>query len=97
MSLLAAISDLDRKIASLVAAVESGAEIAALTDQLTRRSAERVGLQAQLRGENSAERLTVAEMEKALGDLGGHRRDPAEGTTCDEGKALRFVGSAARI
>lgn len=45
--------------------VESGAEIAALTDQLTKRSAERAGLQAQLRGENSAERLTVLEMEKA--------------------------------
>lgn len=70
-SLQAAISDLDRKIASLVAAVESGAEIAALTDQLSKRSAERAGLQAQLRGENSAERLTVVEMEKALADLGG--------------------------
>lgn len=70
-SLRAAISELDRKIASLVAGVESGAEIAALTDQLSKRSAERAGLQAQLRGESSAERLTVAEMEKALTDLGG--------------------------
>jgi hypothetical protein len=40
-SLLAAISDLDHKIASLAAAVESEAEIAALTDQLSKRSAER--------------------------------------------------------
>ena len=70
-SLRAAISTLDRKIASLVAAVESGVEIAALTDQLSKRSAERAGLQAQLRGEKSAERLTVVEMEKALADLGG--------------------------
>jgi len=31
---------------------ESGAEIAALTDQLSRRSAERAGLQAQLRASN---------------------------------------------
>jgi site-specific DNA recombinase len=54
-----------------VAAVESGAEIAALTDQPSKRSAERAGIQAQLRGENSAERLTVVEMEKALADLGG--------------------------
>jgi site-specific DNA recombinase len=71
VSLRAKISELDRKIASLVAAVESGAEIAALTDQLSRRSAERAGLQAQLRGEQSAERLTVEEIRKALADLGG--------------------------
>ena len=70
-SLWTRIRDLDRKIASLVAAVESGAEITALTDQLAKRSAERAGLQARLRGENSAERLTVEEMEKALADLGG--------------------------
>jgi site-specific DNA recombinase len=70
-SLRAAISELDRKIASLVAAIEGGAEIAALTDQLSKRSSERAGLLAQLRGENSAERLTVAEIEKALTDLGG--------------------------
>jgi site-specific DNA recombinase len=51
--------------------VESGAEVAALTDEPSRRSAERAGLQAELRGENSAERLTVMEMERALADLGG--------------------------
>lgn len=70
-SLKAKISELDRKIASLVAAVESGAEIAALTDQLSRRTAERAGLQAQLRGQQSAERLTVEEISRALADLGG--------------------------
>lgn len=67
----ARIAELDRKIASLITAVESGAEIAALTDQLARRSKERDGLIAQLRGEQSAEPLTTAEMEKVVADLGG--------------------------
>jgi site-specific DNA recombinase len=55
----------------LVAAVQSGAEIAGLTAQLSKRGAERAGLQAQLPKENSAERLTGAEMETALADLWG--------------------------
>jgi hypothetical protein len=38
------IADLDRKITALVTAVESGGDIAALTEQLSRRSRERDGL-----------------------------------------------------
>ena len=38
---------------------------------MSRRSAEQAGLQAQLRAEQSTEKLTVMEPEKALADLGG--------------------------
>lgn len=43
------IADLDQKITALVSAVETGGEISALTEQLSRRSREREGLVARLR------------------------------------------------
>lgn len=65
------IADLDRKIAALVTAVESGGDIAALTEQLSRRSRERDGLQARLRATPDPAQPTPAEMSAALAELGG--------------------------
>ncbi len=77
------IADLDRKITALVTAVESGGDIAALTEQLSRRSRERDGLQARLRATPDPAQPTPAEMTAALAELGGvgallARSDPAD-------------------
>jgi hypothetical protein len=42
-----------------------------VSDQLKRRSAERAGLEAQPRQERGQDRITKAEMQKALDELGG--------------------------
>jgi hypothetical protein len=98
-SLRAATSTLDGKIASLVAGRCRRKRIG---DRRTERSA----VQAQRRTGRSAGTVAGGEIRRAAhrdGDgegprrLGRHRRDPAEGTTGDEGAALRFVGSAARV
>ncbi len=79
------IAELDRKITALIAAVESGADLAVLTDQLTSRVRERDGLRARLSANDRPRPLSTAEMETALADLGGLSKvlalaEPAERT-----------------
>lgn len=62
---------LDRKISGLVAAVEAGADLPQLTDQLKRRARERAGLEAQLRALPQERRLGAGELRAAIEDLGG--------------------------
>jgi hypothetical protein len=65
------IADLDRKVSSLLAAIELGADLPQLTDQLRRRAAERAGLEAQLRAVPRERHLTSEEMREAIAHLGG--------------------------
>jgi hypothetical protein len=62
---------LDRRIAALVAAVEAGADIPELTDQLKRRAKERAGLEARLRSLPQQKALSADELDAAIKDLGG--------------------------
>lgn len=70
-ALRARIADLDRKISSLVAAVEAGADLPQLTDQLKRRGTERAGLEAQLRAIPRERQLSSQELGTAIAELGG--------------------------
>jgi len=70
-SLQAEISALDRKITGLIAAVEAGANLPQLTDQLKRRAKERAGLEARLRALPQQRPLSVDELRTAIEELGG--------------------------
>jgi site-specific DNA recombinase len=65
------LNEVDRKIASLVGALESGVSVPEIAEQINRRSMERAGLEAQLRQAQGADKVTTQEMRKALEDLGG--------------------------
>lgn len=70
-SLRRQIAELDRKITALVAAVETGGDIEALTARLRERSREREGLLAQMRARSAPSRPTPAQIEHAIQELGG--------------------------
>lgn len=65
------LSELDRKISALVTAIEAGADIPLLTDQLRRRTAERAGLEAQIRSRPRPGEISADDMKEALAQLGG--------------------------
>ena len=69
--LKAELAALDRKISGLVAAVEAGADLPQLTDQLKRRARERAGLEAELRALPRERRVSAGELRTAIEDLGG--------------------------
>ena len=64
------LADLDRKIAALILAIESGADLPELTDQLKRRASERAGIQAQIRRLSKDRRLSGDEIQEAIGEPG---------------------------
>lgn len=70
-SLRAQLSQLERKIASLVKAVEAGVSIPEISDQLRRRSKEKAALEAQLSQLKRAHQVTGNEIKEALAELGG--------------------------
>ena len=70
-ALQAKLADVDRKISALIAAVEAGADLPQLSDQLRRRAAERDGLEAQLRALPRERNLSAEEMREAIAQLGG--------------------------
>jgi hypothetical protein len=70
-ALKAEITAVDRKISSLLAAVESGADLPQLTDQLRRRAKEREGLEARLRALPEQRRLDANELQAVIAQLGG--------------------------
>ncbi len=74
VALRAKLTELDRKLNALVLAVESGADISLLTDQLRRRTTEREGIEAQLRSLPKVRTVSTTEMEDALTQLGGIAR-----------------------
>ncbi len=67
----AKLADVDRKIAALISAVEAGADLPQLTDQLRRRSVERAGLEAQVRALPRQRDLSGEELRAAIEQLGG--------------------------
>lgn len=82
VSLRLRITETDNKISALVAALESGVAVEELTSQLAKRSQEKRGLEAQLRQMTEVHRVTAAELELAIKELGGLARilpsaDPA--------------------
>jgi hypothetical protein len=76
------IAQLDAQIPSPVAAIEGVISVEQVSEQLKRRSAERAGLEAQLRPARGQDQITKAVTQKALDELGGiakilPRADPA--------------------
>ncbi|MEO8827833.1 zinc ribbon domain-containing protein, partial [Lapillicoccus sp.] len=65
------VAGVDRKITALVAAIESGAELSQLTDQLKRRAKERDGLKAQLQALPHERPMSTDELSEAIAHLGG--------------------------
>ena len=69
--MLAQLRDIDRKIANLVAAIESGRDPSVLLDQLARRNAEREALKTRLAVGAGASLLTTDQVDVLLRTLGG--------------------------
>jgi site-specific DNA recombinase len=70
-SLNARLAEVDRKIAALVSAIEAGADLPQLTEQLKRRGKEREGIEAQIRDLPKDRRLSADDIQEAIGQLGG--------------------------
>lgn len=86
------LADLDRKIAALILAIESGADLPELTDQLKRRASERAGIQAQIRQLSKDRRLSGDEIQEAIGELGGVAQLLAAADTTVRGEVYRSLG-----
>lgn len=84
--------ELDRKIAALVSAVEAGADVPQLTDQLKRRAKEREGIQAQIRDLSAKRRLSAAEIQEAVRQLGGLAQVLATADPAARGEVYRSLG-----
>jgi site-specific DNA recombinase len=69
--LRAKLAEVDRKIASLIAAIEAGVDLPLVSEQLNRRARERDGLEAELRSLPRERVLSPTEMRQALDQLGG--------------------------
>ena len=61
----------DRKIASLIAAIEAGVDLPLVSEQLNRRARERDGLEAEIRSLPRERVLSPTEMGQALDQRGG--------------------------
>ena len=86
------IADLDRKISSLVAAVEAGADLPQLTDQLKRRASERSGLEAQLRAVPREHHLSSDDLRAAIAELGGMPKILASANPAAREKVYQSLG-----
>lgn len=86
------LSDVERKIASLIAAVEAGADLPQITEQLNRRARERSGLEAQLRALPQARVLSSEEIHASLDDLGGMAKVLAEADSAARENVYRSLG-----
>jgi DNA invertase Pin-like site-specific DNA recombinase len=69
--LRAKLAEVDRKIASLIAAIEAGVDLPQVSEQLNRRARERDGLEAEIRYLPRERVLDPTEMQEALDQLGG--------------------------
>jgi site-specific DNA recombinase len=69
--LKAKLAEMDRKIASLIEAVEAGADLPQITEQLNRRARERSGLEAELRALPRERLRGATELHRAMEQLGG--------------------------
>lgn len=69
--LRAKLAEVDRKIASLIAAIEAGVDLPLVSEQLNRRARERDGLEAEIRSLPRERVLSPTEMRQALDQLGG--------------------------
>jgi site-specific DNA recombinase len=70
-SMLSQLGELDRKIANLITAIESGREPSLLIDQLARREAEREALKVRLAAAAGPSVLTTAQVDSLMQGLGG--------------------------
>ena len=86
------IAEVDRKISALLAAIEVGADIPQLTEQLKRRAAEREGLEARLRSLPRARKLTADEFRDATKQLGGVARVLATAAPESRAEVYRSLG-----
>ncbi len=65
------ITQLDKRIANLMSAIELSGDLATLTEQLVRRTDERAGLVARLHQDRNSSTWNAAQMAAALDELGG--------------------------
>ncbi len=86
------LAEVDRKIASLIAAVEAGADLPQLTDQLKRRASERSGLEAQLRAIPREHHMSSDELRDAIADLGGMPKILASANPAAREKVYQSLG-----
>jgi len=69
--LRAELGDVQRKIAALISALEAGVAMSEISEQLSRRTKERAGIEAKIRQLPSTRTLTEEQIRAALEDLGG--------------------------
>ena len=89
--MLAELRDLDRKIANLISAVESGHDAGVLMDQLARRNVEREAVKVRLAAAVGASALTREQVDallRALGGIGQVLRDATPQERADAYAAL---------
>lgn len=91
-ALRARVAEVDRKISSLVAAVEAGADLPQLTDQLKRRASERAGLEAQLRSVPREHHLSSDDLRTAIAELGGMPKILASANPAAREKVYQSLG-----
>jgi site-specific DNA recombinase len=91
-ALRARIADLDRKISSLMTAVEAAADLPELADQLKRRASERAGLEAQLRALPRERQLSSEELGTAIAELGGMPKILATANPAAREKVYQSLG-----
>ena len=96
-ALSARLLEIDRKIAALVSAIEAGAEVPELTDQLKRRAREREGIQAQIRALSANRPVSADEMQEAVRQLGGLAQVFATADPTASRRGLSIVGSPTRL
>jgi DNA invertase Pin-like site-specific DNA recombinase len=89
---LAQLCELDRKIAHLINAIESGSDPRPLMDQLTQRSAEREAMKVRLAAAAGPSLLTTAQVEALVRALGGISQILREATPQERAAAYSTLG-----
>ena len=84
---------MDRKIASLIAAVEAGVNLSQITEQLNRRAREPSGPEAEMCALPSERLLDPAELHQAMEQLGGLAKILATAESSAREKISNSLGS----
>jgi site-specific DNA recombinase len=96
-ALQAQVSDLNRKIASLVAAIEAGVNIDEVAETLAKRKAEQQAAVARLRTTQEPERLTVNQLHQIIAEVGGIGAALRQATPQERASVYASIGVHARF
>lgn len=91
-ALLRQLSEANRKVAALVAAVESGVAVEDLTDALRRRTAERDELKARLERVEQPRAMSAAQVTELVQELGGLAAVLGEATGAERAQVYASLG-----